>query len=179
MRNLALSLAFIFLASIFAAAQDVPVASLSKPVAASADELTKVFDDYSLELPNATWKTVSKSGNAEIVYGDRLDGYLQVRQATMNDGETLGDVVEREQNQKLQFLPGFVNGKEEPFKGTLSGKAINYEFTQSGKPMTGRVYFLQSGKDVYVLRFTGSSAKLRLIRNQTDAIARSFKLKKQ
>jgi hypothetical protein len=177
MKNLAFSLLLIVLVSGFAFAQGVPIASMSQPAPAQTDDLTKVFDEYSLELPNATWKVVSKTGNAEIIYGDRLDGYLQVRKAALNEGETLGDVVEREQNQRLQFVPGFVNGKEETFKGSLSGRAINYEFTQSGKPMTGRVYFLQSGKDVYVLRFTGSSTKLRLIRNQTDSIARSFKLK--
>lgn len=177
MQKLAFFFLFLLLSGGFALAQGVPVASMSQP-ASQTDDLTKVFDEYSFEAPNATWRVVSKGGTPEIVYGDRLDGYLQIRKATIGDGETLAEVIDREQNQKLQFVPGFVNGKEDAFKGALSGRAINYEFTQSGKPMTGRVYFLQSGKDVYVLRFTGLSTKLRLLRNQTDSIARTFKVKK-
>ena len=44
--------------------------------------------------------------------------------------------------------------------------------------MSGRTYYLQAGsRTVYVLRFTGLRNKLAVIRNQTDQIARSFKLK--
>ena len=44
--------------------------------------------------------------------------------------------------------------------------------------MMGRVYYLQAdSRTVYALRFTGLRDKLARIRNQTDVIARSFKLK--
>ena len=44
--------------------------------------------------------------------------------------------------------------------------------------MSGRIYFLKADSTtVYVLRFTGEKDKLRSIRNQTDSIARSFKIK--
>jgi hypothetical protein len=78
----------------------------------------------------------------------------------------------------LQFKPGFVAGKEENFSGALKGKVSNYEFTQSGKNMSGRFYYLKADDTtVYVLRFTGLRDQLRTIRNQTDSIARTFKVK--
>ena len=44
--------------------------------------------------------------------------------------------------------------------------------------MLGRVYYLQAdNRTIYALRFTGLRDKLTRIRNQTDLIARSFKLK--
>jgi hypothetical protein len=55
---------------------------------------------------------------------------------------------------------------------------LSYEFTERGKPMAGRTYYLQGDSStVYVLRFTGMRDKLFRIRNQTDLIARSLRLK--
>jgi hypothetical protein len=44
--------------------------------------------------------------------------------------------------------------------------------------MLGRTYYLQAdNRTIYALRFTGLKDKLSRIRNQTDLIARTFKLK--
>ena len=44
--------------------------------------------------------------------------------------------------------------------------------------MAGRSYYLQGDSgNVYVLRFTGMRDKLMRIRNQTDLIARSLRMK--
>jgi hypothetical protein len=44
--------------------------------------------------------------------------------------------------------------------------------------MLGRTYYLQAdSRTIYALRFTGLRDKLSRIRNQTDVIARTFKLK--
>ena len=180
MRSIILALLFVIIVSANGLAQQgVPIAEMKMATAQTAD-LTKSFDEFSLDLPSDAWRVTNKTANAELVYGDRLDGYLQIRKVAVDAGTTLSDVIDREINQKLQFKPGFVNGKEESFKGNLSGKAANYEYTESGKAMIGRAYFLQTADDktVYVLRFTGLRDKLRLIRNQTDSIARSFELKK-
>ena len=153
----------------------------SLAVAQTDNATTKSFGEYSFELPNATWRVVSdkEDANIELVYGDRMDGFLQIRKIAADENATFDEIIDREQNQKLQFLPGFVNGRQENFKGNLSGKVANYEFTQSGKAMSGRAYILQtSDKSVYVLRFTGLRDRLKLLRNQTDSIARTFKLKK-
>lgn len=147
----------------------------------SSNSQTKTFAEFSFDLPNATWRVISAKDEpeTELVYGDRSDGFLEIRKLSMVSNATLAETIDREQNQKLQFLPNFVNGKEENFKGSLNGKVANYEFTKSGNPMIGRAYFLQADdKTVYVLRFTGDRDKLRLIRNQTDSIARTFKVKK-
>lgn len=147
---------------------------------ASNNSQTKIFGEYSFDLPNATWRVISGKDEpeTELVYGDRNDGFLEIRKITTAPNAALAEIIDREQNLKLQFVPNYVNGKEESFKGNLSGKIANYEFTKSGNPMIGRAYFLQADEQtVYVLRFTGSRDKLRQIRNQTDSIARTFKVK--
>ncbi len=146
------------------------------------ESFTDANVDYSFDLPEAKWKQTAKpsttSPNVEYVYGDRSDGYLEVRRLALKAGDALADLMSSEE-QRLQFLPGFVAGKEEEFKGALNGKIFNYEFIRSGKNMSGRFYFLKADENsVYVLRFTGLRDKLRSVRNQTDSIARTFSLKK-
>ena len=138
--------------------------------------------DYSLELPSATWRVISEPDaaheHAEFVYGDRLEGYLQIRKEVVDAVTSASEPARRDQDQKLRFLPGFVEGKEERFSGRLNGVTISYEFVKTGKPMMGRIYYLQvDNRTIYALRFTGLRDKLARIRNQTDLIARSFKLK--
>ena len=138
--------------------------------------------EYSFELPSASWKTILEPDAAhehpELVYGDRLDGYLTVRKEIVEAGTTATQLARRDQDQKLRFLPGFVEGKEETFNGRIDGVTISYEFTRTGKVMLGRTYYLQvDNRTIYALRFTGLRDKLMRIRNQTDLIARTFKLK--
>jgi hypothetical protein len=55
---------------------------------------------------------------------------------------------------------------------------LSYEYTSGGKAMAGLTYYLQAdNRTIYTLRFTGLRNKLGVIRNQTDMIARSFRLK--
>jgi hypothetical protein len=139
---------------------------------------------YTFDLPEAAWKQTVKptagNGNVEYVYGDRRDGHLEIRKITIASGELLSDVIRREQEQKLQFLPGYVPGKEENFAGALKGRVFNFEYVRAGRNISGRFYFLKSDDTtVYVVRFTGEREKLKTLRNQTDSIARTFKLKAQ
>lgn len=138
--------------------------------------------DYTVEIPSPTWRLIEKPDAdhalAGFIYGDRMDGYLQIRKEVVDTGTTPADVTRRESEQKLRFLPGFVEGKEEQFAGRMNGVAFNYEYTSAGKPMTGRIYYLQAdNRTIYVLRFTGLRDRLGRIRNQMDIIARSFRLK--
>ncbi len=138
--------------------------------------------EYTFELPSATWRTILEPDAAhehpEFVYGDRLDGYFTVRKEIVEPGTTAAQVARRDQDLKLRFLPGFVEGKEDNFNGRLDGVTISYEFTRTGKVMLGRTYYLQAdNRTVYALRFTVLKDKLARIRNQTDLIARTFKLK--
>jgi hypothetical protein len=151
---------------------------------ASAQEqpYTSETDEYSVELPSEVWKAVprpdSEHRHTEFVNGVRPDGYLQVRREVVEGDTKLQEFARAEADTKLRYKPGFVVGKDERFAGRLSGVVLNYEYSQGGKPMAGRVYYLQAdGRTIYVLHFTGSRDKLQRIQNQTDAIARSFKLK--
>jgi len=138
--------------------------------------------EYTFELPSPTWKIILEPDSAhehpELVYGDRLDGYLTVRKEVVDAGTTASQLAQRDLDQKLRFLPGFLEGKQETFNGRLDGVTVSYEFTRTGKVMLGRTYYLQSdNRTIYALRFTGLKDKLSRIRNQTDQIARTFKLK--
>ena len=154
--------------------------------AVSAFAQTNAFSDanveYTFDIPEAAWKQSVKpsatSPNVEFVHGDRSNGHFEIRKVTIKTGESLADAIISEE-QRLQFQPGYVAGKNENFSGTFDGKIFNYEFVRSGRNMSGRFYFLKADdKTVYVLRFTGMRDKLRSLRNQTDSIARTFSLKK-
>lgn len=138
--------------------------------------------DYTFELPSTMWRAIIEPDatheHPEFVYGDRLDGYLTIRKEIVDAGTSASQLAQRDADSKLRFLPGFVQGKEEPFKGRLEGVTLSYEFVRSGKPMLGRTYYLQvDTRTIYALRFTGLKDKLSRIRNQSDLIARTFKIK--
>ena len=138
--------------------------------------------EYTFEIPSATWRAIlepdSTHPHPEFVFGDRLDGYLTIRKEVVEAGTTPAEIAQRDQDLTLRFLPGFVQGKQDPFNGRLDGVTASYEFVRTGKPMLGRTYYLQAdNRTIYALRFTGLRDKLNRIRNQTDLIARTFKLK--
>ncbi|CAN5625442.1 hypothetical protein BH20ACI4_BH20ACI4_10110 [soil metagenome] len=141
----------------------------------------KTFSDpsveYTFEIPEANWIMTNKSPNVEYVYNDKKDGHFEVRKLSVKSGEMLADVI-RGEEQKLQFLPGYVAGKEENFQGAYNGRVFNFEYVRSSLNMSGRYYFLKvNDTTVYLLRFSGNRDKLRSIRNEVDLIARTFKLK--
>jgi hypothetical protein len=151
--------------------------------AVSAQQLyTNDRVDYSFELPSTVWKVIAEPGetsqHTEFVYGDRLDGFLQIRREVVDAGMTPGELAQRDQDLTLRFLPGFIQGKQDPFNGRMEGVTMSYEFVKTGKPMLGRIYYLKGdNRTIYTLRFSGLKDKLARIRNQTDLIARSFKTK--
>ena len=139
--------------------------------------------NYTVQFPSAVWKLISEPDeihqHTEFIYGDRNDGFLRIRKEILPEGTAIKEFAQQDLDQKERFLPGYIGGgKPDPFQGRLSGVTISFEYTQAGKPMTGRTYYLQADSHtVYALRFTGMRDKLARIRNQTDLIARSFKLK--
>jgi hypothetical protein len=151
-------------------------------LAAQTESFTGQNLEYALELPSKTWKALSRPESVhqhvEFVNGDRTEGYLRIRKEVVDSNQNPSTVARRDQDQKLRFLPAYVEGKEERFAGKLQGVVSSYEYTQGGKAMAGRVYYLQAdNRTIYSLHFTGSRDKLQRIRNQTDLIARSFYLK--
>jgi len=138
--------------------------------------------DYSFSLPDEKWKLTVKpsdtSPNVEYVYGDRNNGHLEVRKLATRKDLLTSEAIQDE-DQKLQFLPGYVAGKEENFAGRYRGVIFNYEFVRAGRPMSGRMYFLRiDDNTIYALRFSGFKEILRGLHNQTDSIARTFNVKK-
>ena len=137
--------------------------------------------EYLFSLPSDSWKMTVKpsqmSPNVEYVYNFRREGHLEIRKSSVDQNAPFSEII-REEEQKLQFVPGFVAGREENFKGSLSGRIFNYEYVRSGRNMSGRFYFLKADlTTVYILRFTGEKNSLRSLRNETDQIARTFRLK--
>ena len=156
--------------------------SLLVQVVAAQQTYTHDQVDYTFELPSTMWRTIIEPDAAhehpEFVYGDRLDGHLTIRKEIVEAGTSASQLAQRDADLKLRFLPGFVQGKEEAFKGRLDGVTLSYEYVRSGKPMLGRTYYLQvDNRTIYALRFTGLKDKLSRIRNQSDLIARTFKIK--
>jgi hypothetical protein len=138
--------------------------------------------EYTFELPSPIWKTIiepdATHDHPELVFGDRLDGYLTIRKEVVDADMSPEELARRDQDLRLRYLPGFVEGKTETFNGRLDGVTMSYEFVRSGKTMLGRTYYLKAdNRTIYALRFTGLRDKLSRIRNQTDLIARTFKLK--
>lgn len=161
------------------------LAALTIVMAASVLAQSGTFSDpnveYTFDLPDSAWKMTVKPStttpNVEYVFNDRRDGHLEVRKVPLVKNAPLADAI-RDEEAKLQFLPGFVAGAEENFAGNYRGTVFNYEFVRAGRAMSGRFYFLKtSDNHMYVLRFTGERDKLKSIRNQTDSIARTFKVK--
>lgn len=137
--------------------------------------------DYNFAVPEGKWKMTVKpsatSPNVEYVNGDRVDGHLEVRRLTIPKDSIMSDVVADEEK-RLQFRQGFAAGTQDNFAGKLRGAVYNFEYIAAGRNMSGRFYFLKANDTtVYVLRFTGQKDTLRSIRNQTDAIARTFSVK--
>ena len=162
----------------------VAFTAINIPQAATLQEhsYTSAKVEYIVEFPSAMWRLVDEPNevhqHAEFVYNDRNDGYLRIRKEALPEGTTVEEFARQDQEQKERFRPGYIDGKGERFAGRMNGYAMSYEFTQAGKPMAGRTYYLQADdRTVYALRFTGMRDKLSRIRNQTDSIARTFKLK--
>jgi hypothetical protein len=158
------------------------VFALSSAAAMAQQTFTSDHAGYTLELPSEKWRVIQEPDSlhehAEFIYGDRNDGYLRIRKEVVEAGTTASNISERDQDQKLKFQTGYVEGKQEKFAGRLNGVTFAYEYTSGGKAMAGRIYYLQAdNRTVYALRFTGLRDRLSLIRNQTDTIARSFRLK--
>jgi hypothetical protein len=146
------------------------LAVFAHSVGAQGQVFTSDKIEYTIELPSNVWRVLSEPDpvhpHTEFVYGsDRLEGYLQIRKEVVDAGTTPSELARRDLEQSLRYLPGFVeDGKEERFTGRLNGVTVTY-------------YLQADNRTIYALRFSGLRDKLGRIRNQTDLIARSFRLK--
>lgn len=157
------------------------------PAAAMPQGEGEVFEDpdgvYTLKLPKNWIAVVSKDGlgrnEVNIVYkGIREDGALRIRRLDVEAGSKAMDAAKRDEDQTLRFRPGYSRGGFENFAANYDAALLTYDYTQAGRPKMGRTYYLKAnGTTVYVLWFTGNRNTLGPLRAQTDAIARSFRVK--
>jgi len=88
------------------------------------------------------------------------------------------DVAERQRRLDRSARLGYVTATVESFKGAFSGTKYSYEYVTAGKPMATVIYYLRvTQRAIYRIEFSGPSKMLLDLANQTEAIARSFRLK--
>jgi len=150
----------------------------------------EVFEDpegkYSLTLPAGWIAVVSQDSlgkqDVNIVYRNRETGALKLRRTDEIDPKMeVIDFAKKDELESVRFILEYNRVAMENFLvgGGKSGALLSYDFKNpAGQPFTGRNYYLRAGeKTIYVLRFTGRKNTLGTLRNQTDAIARSFQAK--
>lgn len=163
---------FILSASILALA-------LCTAAAAQTRTYTDADEGYALELPSPSWGVVQRRSGAHqhAVFVNAGDGgwRLRVRRVMVDRGVTPAALADTEEYE-LRFLPGYVMNQTERFAGRLAGIKISYEYSDGGRPMAGRTYYLQAdARTIYVLRFKGARESLAGMRGEADFIARSFR----
>lgn len=154
-------------------------------VAAQSVAFEREGVEYRLELPSTRWRAVPRVDvheHFDFVNGDSTsDGYLRLRRSLVEAGTTAKDLYLEDEARTLKLLPGFVRCatcEGEPFSGALDGAIFSYEYTSAGKPMAGRIYYLQvDACTYYVLHFTCDRRTLADVLPQADSIARSFRVR--
>lgn len=95
-----------------------------------------------------------------------------------NEGVSTTDLAERQRRLDRSARRGYVTGTIESFNGALSGTRYTYEYVSAGKLMGAVIYYLRVTKRaIYRLEFTGSPKMLLDLADQTQSIARSFRLR--
>ena len=138
--------------------------------------------DYAVDLPSAKWRAITVSGVAhdstEFKYSEQGLVQMRIRRELVDAGVLPSDLVLRQQSSDRVHLRGYVKEKAENFEGQLNGAKYPYEYISAGKPKARLIYYLQADyRTIYRVEFTGAPKELRDLGNQTDFIARSFRLK--
>lgn len=157
--------------------------------AAVAFAQSEAFDDpnnkYTLNLPAGWLGVVTTDGlgrnDVNIIYKVRENGALKIRVAEVDPNADLMAYAAQDEQDRVRFAPGYDKLSVEKFLlgGARTGALLSYDYKNAaGQPFTGRVYYLRMNeKTIYALQFTGRRNILGTLRNHTDLIARSFKLK--
>src|ERR1041384_6353687 len=152
-------------------------------VAAQTQRYAVATGEYVLDLPSAQWRAITASGAnypRDFRFSDDNGGVrLRIRREIVKDESVSTiDVAERQRRLDRSARLGYVTGTVESFKGAFSGTKYSYEYVSAGKPMAKVTYYLQVAKRaIYRIEFSGPSKMLLDLANQTESIARSFRLK--
>ena len=170
LRLLTISLILVFLALLPSAAQGQQRSYTNRNL------------DYVLDLPSAKWSVIKVPGVAhsstEFRYDAKSPVHLRIRRELVDAGVSPADLVQRKQRFDRVSLRGYVKSKVERFEGRLSGAKYAYEYVTAGKPTAVIIYYLHANnRFIYRVEFVGSPNKLQALVEQTDFIARSFRMK--
>ncbi len=138
--------------------------------------------NYVLVFPSAEWRTVNVPGiindSTEFRYDNGGVVHLRIRRELVGADVTVADLIQRQQLLQRSSLPGYVKEQVEPVAGRLSGARYAYEYVANGEPTARVIYYLEANnRVVYRLEFAGSTDLLRTLSEQTNFIARNFRLK--
>jgi hypothetical protein len=138
--------------------------------------------EYALDLPSAHWRAITVSGadyHKDFKFSeDKGIVRLRIRREIVKEGISTLGVAERQRRLDRSARLGYVTGTVESFNGALSGTKYSYEYVSAGKPMATVIYYLPTTKrTIYRIEFTGSPKMLLDLADQTESIARSFRLK--
>lgn len=151
-------------------------------IAGQTQPYTVATGEYVLDVPSAQWRAITVSGaNFPRDFKFRNDNglvHLRIRRDIVNESVSTSDVAERQRRLDRSSKRGYVTATVESFKGAFSGTKYSYEYVTAGKPMASVIYYLRITKRaIYRLEFTGSPKMLLALTDQTESIARSFRLK--
>ena len=151
-------------------------------VAAQTQTHTVGTGAYLLDLPSAQWRAITVRGAnypRDFRFSeDKGVVHLRIRREIVNEDVSTSDVAERQRRLDRSSRLGYVTGTVESFKGAFSGTKYSYEYVTAGKPMGTVVYYLRVTKRaIYRIEFTGPPKMLLDLADQTDSMARSFRLK--
>lgn len=152
-------------------------------VAGQTQRYTVATGEYVLDLPSAQWRAITVSGAdypRDFKYGEGESSVrLRIRREIVRSEDvSTTDVAERQRRLDRSSRRGYITGTVESFEGALSGTKYSYEYVSAGKPMATVSYYLRAAKRaIYRIEFTGPPKMLLDLRDQTESIARSFRLK--
>lgn len=152
-------------------------------VAGQTQQYTVATGQYVLDLPSAQWRAITVSGAAhprDFSFSDDngVVGLRIRREIVKNEDVSTSDVAERQRRLDRSARLGYVTRTVESFKGALSGTKYSYDYVSGGKPIATVIYYLRVTKRaIYRIEFTGSPKMLLDLADQTESIARSFRLK--
>ena len=138
---------------------------------------------YVLDLPSPHWRANTAPGAdypRDFRFSeDKSVVRLRIRREIVKDESvSTTDVAERQRRLDRSARRGYVTGTVESFKWAFSGTKYSYEYVTAGKPMANVIYYLRVTKRaIYRIEFTGAPKTLLDLADQTESIARSFRLK--
>lgn len=143
---------------------------------------TVTTSEYSIDLPSQQWRAITLSGadyHRDFRFSEDNDVVrLRIRRDIVDENVSTTDEAERQRRLDRSSKRGYVTGTIEDFEGALSGTRYSYEYVTSGITTARVVYYLRATKrSIYRIEFSGPPKMLLGLADQTQSIARSFRLK--